>query len=262
MSDTVLTEMNDHVATVTLNRGEKLNALNTAMFEGLTEAAEQLRSTPGLRSVIIHGAGGNFCAGLDMSMFDTVSRNTPLTTRTHGITNLFQQVAWAWHELEVPVIAAIEGYCFGGGLQIACGADMRYIHPSSKLSIMEIKWGLVPDMAGSQLWNRFVKQDLLRELSFTGEVFSGETALNYGFATRLTPEPLELARKIAADIASKNPDAIRANKALINRQDHLEQDQGLLLESELQDKLLGKPNQIEAVTANMQKRAPVFAEPQ
>ena len=261
MSDAVLIDIDGHVATVTLNRGDKMNALNSAMFQGIADAARTLRENNAVRAVVIHGSGGNFCAGLDMSMFSTFSEGGKLAERSHGISNLFQEVAWAWHALPVPVIAAVEGYCFGGGLQIACGADMRYVHPGCKMSILEIKWGLIPDMAGTQLWKSFVRQDLLRELTYTGESFDGERAKEYGFATRVHEDPLELARNTAAVIAAKNPDAIRANKVLINQQDPLSPEQGLLLESELQDEIIGQANQKEAVMANLEKRAAQFADP-
>ncbi|MEM8492230.1 MAG: crotonase/enoyl-CoA hydratase family protein [Pseudomonadota bacterium] len=259
MSNPVCINIDDHVATVTLSRGNKMNALDKATFEGLVQAAQSLQQDPTVRAVVIHGSGENFCSGLDKSMFEMFSNGNKLADRTHGITNLFQQVAWAWHELKVPVIAAVEGYCIGGGLQIASGADMRYVHPDARMSIMEIKWGLIPDMAGTQLWRSFVKQDLLRELTYTGEVFDGTTASDYGFATRLTDTPLELAQKTARSIAEKSPDAIRASKVLLNQQDYLSFEQGLLLESELQDEIIGQPNQIEAVFANMDKRKPVFS---
>ena len=262
MNNAVKVEIEKGVALVTLNRSDKMNALNADMFNGIAEAADQIKSNAAVRAVVIHGSGDNFCAGLDMSMFGVFSGENDLIGRTHGISNLFQYVAWAWNEVPVPVIAAIEGYCFGGGLQIACGADMRYVHPKTKMSIMEIKWGLVPDMAGTQLWKNFVKQDLLRELTYTGEIFSGEKANEYGFATRLTDTPLQLAMETATLIASKNPEAIRANKVIINHQNDVTSAQGLMTESELQEAIINSPNQTEAVMANMEKREPNFSDPE
>ncbi len=257
MSDVLLYEVNDGIAIVTLNRPDKMNALSLELFNALIETGEAIKKDKSVRVVVLTGLGRAFCAGLDMElMMEGGSAN--LAERTHGICNVFQQAAWVWHEVEVPVIAAVHGTCFGGGLQLITGADMRYLHPQTKLSIMEMKWGIIPDMAGSQLWSAYVREDILRELTYTARVFDATEAMDYGFATRLTANPLDDAMATAQNIANKNPHAIRAAKRVISHQRNVDEATGMLEESVEQMKIMGTPNQIEAVMANMQKRAPIF----
>ena len=262
MSEVLTYTVEDGIAQVILNRPGKYNALSTQLFEALANTGEAIKKDNSVRVVVLSGSGGNFCAGLDMENFTSGVLNDSLQPRSHGLTNLFQHVAWVWHEIEVPVIAAIQGVCLGGGLQIVSGADMRYVHPESKLSIREIHWGLVPDMAGTQLWGHFVREDILRELTYTGRMFSGEEAGQFGFATRLCENPLEEALATAKEIAGKNPHAIRGCKRLINNQLSLSAEDGLLQESVEQDELIGSPNQLEAIMANFEKRSPNFADPE
>ena len=180
--------------------------------------------------------------------------------RTHGVANRAQYAVWGWRELPVPVIAAVHGVAFGGGFQLMLGADMRYIAPDTKLSIMEIKWGLVPDMAGTQLMRHLVREDIVRELTYTGRIFSGEEAGRIGFATRVTADPRAEALAVAREIAGKNPEAIRAAKRIYNDAVYQDAEAGLTAESVEQLKLIGSPNQVEAVMANLQKRDPAFAD--
>jgi enoyl-CoA hydratase/carnithine racemase len=188
---------------------------------------------------------------------DTVS----LTDRTHGNANLFQQVALQWRKLPVPVIAAVHGVCFGGGLQIAGGADLRVVHPGARLSIMELKWGIVPDMGGFALWRGLVREDVLRLLTYTTAEFTGEEALAHGFATLADPDPVERATAIAAQIATRSPTAIRSAKSLFNRSADLSLDEILSAESIEQQRLLGSRNQLEAVASQMERRAGSFVDP-
>jgi len=248
----------DHVADVRLTRPEKLNALDPAMFAALTDAIAQLEATSGLRAAVLSGEGRGFCAGLDMASMASGGSGMDLATRTHGLANDFQQVAWGWRTLPVPVIAAVHGVAFGGGLQIASGADIRIVAPDARLSAMEMKWGIVPDMAGYALWRGNVRDDVLRELIYTAREFGAEEALALGFVTRIAADPHAEAMALARAIAGRNPDAVRAAKRLAN----LEADVGtvLLAESREQAALLRSPNQIEAVMANMQKRAPSFTD--
>ncbi len=255
------------VAEVRLDRPEKLNALDPPMFEALVEAGEKLKRMSALRAVVMHGAGRGFCAGLDMQSFAAMAagRSTgalaDLAARTHGIANLAQAAALVWREVPVPVIAAVHGVAFGGGFQIALGCDVRYVAPDAKLAILEIKWGLVPDMAGIALMRELARADVIRELAFTGRQFTGVEAVAYGFATAFHADPLEAARKIAREIAEKSPDAVRALKRLLNPAADLDAARILLAESREQAKLIGAPNQIEAVRAGMERRAPRFADP-
>lgn len=263
MNDRVTVSMSDGVADVRLVRADKMNALDAAMFEALVDTADRLKSEKGLRAVVLSGEGRAFCAGLDMGRFAAMGEGKSdlrdLSQRTHGIANHSQQAVWGWRQLPVPVIAAIHGVAFGGGFQLALGADMRFLAPDARMSILEIKWGLVPDMAGTPILSRLVRDDILRDLAFTGRIFSAEEAMTYGLATRICDDPRTAALEAARDIAGKSPDAIRAIKRLLN---NLLPDPGpaLLAESVEQMKQIGSPNQKEAVRANIEKRAPKFVD--
>ncbi|MCK0098612.1 crotonase/enoyl-CoA hydratase family protein [Qipengyuania sp. S6317L1] len=250
----------DGIAHVRFVRAEKMNALDPDMFDAMIEAAQTLSTTKGVRVVVLSGEGRAFCAGIDLSNFTNSSGDTSRTleTRTHGNTNTFQEVAYQWRRLGVPVIAAVHGVCFGGGLQIASGADIRIVHPETRMAVMEMKWGLVPDMAGYALWRGLVRDDVLRELVYTNREFSGAEAQSLGFATYVEEEPLARAMEIAAVIAGKNPDAIRASKRLHAAMHEHTADEILMLESVEQDKISRSKNQIEAVMSSMQKRPGVF----
>jgi enoyl-CoA hydratase/carnithine racemase len=265
MNDRVAVSISDGVADVRLVRAEKMNALDPAMFRALSEAGERLKSEAGVRAVVLSGEGRAFCAGLDMASFAAMDAKEAgamrdLPARTHGIANLFQHVAWVWREVPVPVVAAVHGVAFGGGFQIMLGADMRYVATDTRLSIMEIKWGLVPDMAGTQLMRHIAREDIVRELTYTGRIFSGAEALQYGFATRLCEDPRCDALETAREIAAMSPHAIRAAKRLLNAAPFTEAADGLIAESVEQQVLIGSPNQLEVVQANTGKRAPRFTD--
>ena len=263
MRDRISLTVSDGVADVRLDRPGKMNAIDSAMFAALDEAGRHLATLPGLRAVVLSGVGKGFCAGLDMANFadmagDGSSLADTLHVRTHGVANLAQHVCTLWRNLPVPVIAAVHGLAFGGGLQIMLGADVRIVTPDVRLSIMEIKWGLVPDMAGFVLTRGLIREDHLRELTFTGRQVNGEEAVRLGLATQVSATPLEDALAMARQIASSNPDAIRAAKRLFNLAPKADDGAILLLESLEQQKLISSPNQVEAVKANMEKRAPAF----
>lgn len=250
----------DGIADVRLTRPDKMNALDPAMFAGVADAIERLGGMAGLRAVVLSGEGRAFCAGLDMASMAGGGSGLDLNTRSHGDANLFQQVAWGWRTLPVPVIAAVHGIAFGGGFQILSGADIRILAPGTRCAIMEMKWGIVPDMAGFALWRTMVRDDVLRELSYTAREFSAEEALALGFATCLSDDPHAAAMALAREIAGRNPHAIRAAKRLANLAAEAEAPAILAAESAEQAQLLQSPNQIEAVMANMQKRPPNFAD--
>lgn len=263
MSDRIeWTRHPDGVVELQLARADKMNALDPAMFDALIEASEALRHDAAVRAVVIAGRGKAFCAGLDMQSFDGMAQGigADLIARTHGIANRPQQVAHAWRQVPVPVIAAVHGVAFGGGLQVALGADMRIVAPDARLSVMEIKWGLVPDMAGMLLMRELARTDVVRELTYTGRIFSGEEALRIGFATRLSADPLADALALAHEIAGKSPDAIRAGKRLLNAAMASGAAELLMAESVEQQALIGSANQTEAVRANMERRAPRFGD--
>ena len=207
----------------------------------------------GLRAVVLSGEGRAFCAGLDLSNFSRQpAEDEPgLTERTYGNANRPQQVAMQWRKLPVPVIAAVHGVCFGGGLQIASGADIRICHPTTRMAIMEMKWGLVPDMGGYALWRGLVRDDVLRELVYTHREFDGEAAVRHGFATHVSADPLADALALARQIAGSSPTAIRSAKQLANRTPDMDVDAVLMAESIAQHELMYSRNQIEAVRAGV-----------
>ncbi len=268
MKDRVSIDLKDGVADVRLIRADKMNALDEAMFDALVEAGDRLMKMKGLRAIVLSGEGRAFCAGLDMGRFEAMKTQgaalagmRDLRARTHGPANKPQWAAWVWRELPVPVIAAVHGVALGGGFQLALGADMRYATSDCKMSILEIRWGLVPDVAGTQIMRHLAREDIVRELTYTGRIFTGEEAFQYGFVTRVTADPYAAAMETAREIAAKNPHAIRAAKRLLNLAVVTDVQTGLEAESVEQFALIGSPNQIEAVKAQMEKRAPNFAEP-
>jgi enoyl-CoA hydratase/carnithine racemase len=259
----VRVEVSDNVATVTLSRPEKHNALDLAMFDGIIAAADEVRATPGVRAVVLHGEGPSFCSGLDLVsiMSEPGALDDGDSALTGPVPNRFQRVAYDWVTLPVPVIAAIHGACLGGGLQIALGADIRIATPDARMSVMEGKWGLVPDMSITRTLPRLVRIDVAKELTFTARVFDGEEALRLGVVTRLAEDPLAAASEFASEIASKSPDAVRAAKRLFDESWTGTAEETLRLEASLQRKLIGSPNQLAAVTAGMTKQPPEFTDP-
>jgi enoyl-CoA hydratase/carnithine racemase len=272
MQDRIRVTMHDGVADVRLSRPDKMNALDQAMFDALVETGRGLIAQPGLRAVVISGEGRAFCAGLDMGRFEKMAapaaaedvrkaNDLRLGPRSHGIANGAQYAVMVWQDVPVPVIAAVHGVAFGGGFQVALGADLRFVAPDTKMSVMEIKWGLVPDMAGVALMRNLARADVVRELTYSGRVFSGAEALSLGFATRVCDDPYQEAMAFARDVAAKSPDAIRADKRLLRLAESADAATILQAESTEQVAMLGSPNQVEAVAANLQKRAPRFVDP-
>jgi enoyl-CoA hydratase/carnithine racemase len=257
-------EVVDHVATVTLTRPDKHNALDRAMFEGIAAAAAEIGSLPGVRAVVLHGEGPSFCSGLDVASiladgpdgFEFLDhRSGPRSA------NLAQRVATDWLDLPMPVIAAVHGNCFGGGLQIALGADIRIAAPDARLSVMEARWGLVPDMGITQSLPRLVGLDVAKELTFTARRVSGEEAAALGLVTRCADDPLAAAQELAAEIAAKSPDAVRAAKQLYETTWPAPSAGALELETELQRGLMGSPNQLESVRSGFAKEPGNFTDP-
>lgn len=271
MSDRVAVSIENGVADVRLNRPEKMNALDPGMFRALVTTGKALAADPSVRAVVLSGEGRAFCAGLDFGSFAQMSqgpaggngeegKTETLFDDGVGAANFAQSAAWVWHEIPVPVIAAIHGVALGGGLQVALGADIRLVAPDAKLSVLEIKWGLVPDMAGPQRLRHLVREDLAKELTFTGRMVGGAEAVAIGLATRVEEDPRAAALAMAAEIAGKSPHAIRSAKRLLNEVPRVGEGEGLQLEEKLQRALIRSPNQVEAVKANFEKRAPVFAD--
>lgn len=268
MSDLISITMDGGVADVRLTRPDKMNALSDGMFKALIETGDALKADTSVRAVVLSGTGRAFCAGLDLGNFAGMAgggqhkvAGATLEERSHGISNGPQHAVMVWRQIPVPVIAAVHGVAFGGGFQLCLGADIRYVAPDTKLSIMEAKWGLVPDMAGMVLLRGLLRDDVMRELIYTGRIFSGEEAKGLGIATKVCTDPLAEALALAREIAGKSPDAVRAAKRLCNQAGALDDAALLLAESIEQAALIGSPNQIEAVMANLEKRPPRFADP-
>ena len=263
MTSRVTFSIVDHVARVTLNRPDKHNAIDYQMFAELADVGQELAKDQSVRAVILHGAGEHFCAGIDISVFqqqEPVATAEAMAPCEDSPANLFQRAAYVWREIPVPVICAIHGAAYGGGLQIALGADLRFAAPDARLSIMEIKWGLIPDMAISTTLRGIVPVDIAKSLAWSGKVIAGDDALRLGLVTEIHNDPLQAADEMARSIANKSPDAIRAVKQLINESWALSEAAALQLEARLQMSLLGQQNQIEAAKANMEGRPPEFSD--
>ncbi len=267
MTDRVtMTMLEDGIADVRMNRPDKMNALDPAQWEALVAAIDALKATPGLRVVVLSGEGRAFCAGLDLSSMSgdreagVSSAGGSLSDRTKGIANNAQYVAWGWRELPVPVIAAVHGVAFGAGSQIMAGADIRFVHPETRIAIMEMKWGLVPDVGGMPLWRTQVADDVLREMIYTNRQFDGHEAKAMGFATHVSDDPLADAMELARVIANKNPHAMRGAKRLCNMMADATDAELLQAESDEQVMVIRKPNQMEAVMAEMGRRKPAFVD--
>lgn len=264
MTEPVSIDIRDHVAEVALARPEKRNAVNLAMFEALSATATRIAADTSVRAVVLRGEGEHFCAGIDTSVFtnsspdELVARMQPLDGTA---ANLFQHAAYAWRELPVPVVAALDGAVFGAGLQIAMGADVRIASPRTRCSVMEIRWGIIPDMALTATMRDVVRVDRLRELTYTGRIVEADEAVAIGLVTEIRDEPLAAARELAATIAAQSPDALRGAKRLLNTAFDLPEAEALKLEADLQLRILGQPNQREAALANAEKRKPRFADP-
>jgi enoyl-CoA hydratase/carnithine racemase len=221
VSDRVTVDVAGGIGDVRLNRPDKHNALDGDMFEALAAAGERLKAEPALRAVVLSGEGKSFCAGLDLSLLTQLDapdlRVNPGALQPGGLTHLGQQVAWVWQEVPVPVIAAVHGHALGGGLQIALGADIRIVHPDAQLSVREVQWGLVPDMAGTLFLSRLVRPDVAKELTLTARIIDGREAAALGLATRLSDDPRGDAFALAAEIAARSATAVGAVKRLFNR---------------------------------------------
>jgi len=264
MTESLHVTIDSNVAIVRLNRPDKNNAIDLEMFEAFIATGQSLSANRKVRAVVLHGAGDNFCAGIDLSAFQGSGigaagqgRMDPLDG---SLANFFQSAAYVWRDMPVPVIAAIRGFAFGGGLQIALGADIRYAAADARFSIMEVKWGLIPDMGISQTALHVVAADKLKELAFTGRVIDGNEAASLGVITAIKDDPLHSALEIAEQIAGRSPDAIRATKVLINESWQINPAESLRREAELQIKVMRGKNQKEAVAANFEKRAPDFCD--
>ena len=269
MNDRIRCTITDGVADVRLTRPDKMNALDDAMFNALIETGDRLCSEPGVRAVVLSGEGRAFCAGLDMGRFQgmatpeggkQLSNEMRLKPRSHGLSNRPQHAVMVWQHIPVPVIAAVHGVALGGGFQVALGADIRLVTADVKMAVLEIKWGLVPDMAGVLLMRNLARADVIREVTYSGRIFSGTEAVAMGFATRVCEDPYAEALALAREIAQRNPQAIRANKRLLKLAESGTPAEILQAESDEQVLVMGTPNQVEAVKASLEKRLARFVD--
>jgi enoyl-CoA hydratase/carnithine racemase len=274
MSDRVSITIADGIADVKLTRADKRNALDGEMFLAIADAGERLKTEPGVRVVVLSGEGSSFCAGLDFGSFQQMAGGGDVGVSEGGdrdgnpgrieadrITHLGQQVAWVWQEVPVPVIAAVHGHALGGGIQIALGADIRIVHPDTQMSVREVHWGLVPDMTGTLMMHGLVRPDIAKDLVFTARVVTGREAGEIGLATRVSDTPYEDAMAMAREIADRSPDAVRGAKALLNRLANAGAAEQFAEERRVIGSLIGRPNQIEAVMSNFEKRPAAFTDP-
>lgn len=264
MADRINITIDEHVAIVTLNRPDKHNAVDIPMFEALSAAGTKLASDTRIRAIVLEGAGPSFCAGIDTGIFrpggDAIAGDR-MAAGEETPANFFQRAAYVWREIPVPVLCAMHGTVFGAGLQIALGADIRFCSPDCRLSIMEISWGIIPDMAISTVLPRLLPLDRIKELAWSGRVLTGAEAHEFGLVTVLHAAPGEAAREAARAMAGRSPEAIRAIKRLFDTAAELPVAEALALEARLQASLLGQPNQLEAVMAKLENRAPKFRDP-
>ena len=264
--DRVTISIEDGIADVRMNRADKRNALDNAMFTSLASAGDYLKTLPDLRAGVLSGDGASFCAGLDFGSFQAMAQGSSgqggsvnAGAMSDGrITHLAQQVCWVWQEVPVPVIAAVHGHALGGGMQIALGADIRIVHPDTQLSVREVHWGLIPDMTGTLMLSRLVRPDIVKDLVFSARVFSGAEGFELGVVTRLSKTPQADAMDLAQEIAGRSPDAVRGAKKLINLMANDGAAQQFAAEREVIGKLIGGANQVEAVMSHFEKRPPKF----
>lgn len=279
MAPRVTISVTDGIADVRLNRPDKLNAVDTPMVDGILRAGEALASDPSVRVVVLSGEGRGFCAGLDSGSLGALAGGGMpevepefagayerlaavmgrIEDRMDGrITNAYQEIAYLWAELPVPVLAACRGPVFGAGLQIALGADIRFTAPDAKWAVLETRWGLLPDMTGISQLVRLVGLDVAKELAFTGRMVPGDEAVSLGIATHVAEDPHGAAMALAAELTTKNPHALRGIKALCNAAASRTLAESFAEESRLMGGLLGSPNQVEATMAYLEKRKPDF----
>ena len=258
MNDRVTTAIADGIADVRLSRPDKMNALDLAMFEGIGAAIDALAERRDVRCVVLSGEGRAFCAGLDMATMAAGGTGLSAKGRNAAGAILPQHVTWGWRTLPMPVIAAVHGVAFGGGFQIMSGADIRVAAPGTRFAIRELHWGIVPDMAGFPIWRGLVRDDVLRELVYTAREFDADEALAHGFVTRIDADPYAAAMALARHIAARNPHAIRGAKRLLGQAHDADPRAMLAAETAEQMLVIGKPNMMEAVRANAERRAPIF----
>lgn len=256
MNDRVRIEVQGSLATVTLNRGDKHNGMDLPMLEAVRAAAARLRKDRRVRAVVLRGDGPSFCAGLDFKSVFSSKRAAVqgFAALWSPIRNRFQDWSMAWRDVPAPVIACIHGNCFGAGIQLALGADLRIATPDAKLSVMEAKWGLIPDMGGAALLRELVPIDVAKELAMSGRILGGAEAHELGLVTHLAADPVDAAHRLAGEFETRSPDAVAAAKFLMQEAFGAGESGALAAERRWQRRLLGSRNQRIAVARNLEKK--------
>lgn len=268
MSETITVRCENNIADVRLNRPEKRNAITGEMLEALRNTALRIAGDTSVYAVVLSGEGGHFSAGIDTEYMlqmqsgelssDSDSVEETVSVLTESGANAAQQAAWAWHELPQPVIAAVDGCVMGVGVDIALAADFRIVHPQARISMMQVKWGLLSDMSATQTISRLVPLDIAKLLILTGREISGEQAVNFGMGTLLSENTHAEAMSLAQELARNNPEAVQKGKALLNYVRTASVAEGLKAEGDTMASLLGTENQVEAVTARFENRPAKF----
>jgi enoyl-CoA hydratase/carnithine racemase len=258
MTDRVKLEIADGIAYATLSRPDKLNSLDLPMFDSLASTPGRIAKDRSVRAVILQGEGNAFCSGLDFASVgkDQIGQIRAFAKLPVQTTNLFQKACWAWRGLPVPVLAVVRGHCYGGGLQLALAADFRFTTPDCQFSIMEGKWGLIPDMTGSVTLRELLPMDVAKRLTMTAEVFDGTRAKELGLVTEVTADPLQPAEALAAEIATRSPDSVAATKRLFHDTWTSSPRSAFWTESQLQVRLLLGKNHKIARAAGKAKEVP------
>ncbi len=252
------------VATVALNRPEKHNGVDWPMLKAVKKVQQQLAKHNTLRAVVLKGAGPSFCAGLDMKsvMADPKTAAVMYAHLWMPTRNIYQSWSMGWRDLGVPVIAQIHGNCFGAGIQLALGADIRVCAPDAQLSILEAKWGLIPDMGGGALLRELLPLDVAKELTMTGRMLDGEQARSLGLVTHVSADPAAHVDALVREILTRSPDSVAAGKFMMQRIWGIDENAHLTQERRWQRRLLGFKNQRISVLKNSKSPAVPFAKRQ
>ncbi|KHL11082.1 enoyl-CoA hydratase/carnithine racemase [Mumia flava] len=261
MSDPrVLLDIDGPIASVRLNRPDKLNGVDLALLHELIAVSRTIRADRSVRAVLLSGEGRSFSAGLDFGsvMSDRTRMWRGFVPNPLSGQNLFQHACWTWRELPVPVVAVVRGHCYGAGLQLALAADFRFTTPDAKWSVLEAKWGLVPDMSGTASLRELVGGDVARRLAMTGEVIDGTTAHGYGLATGVADDPAVPARDLVDAILTRSPDSVAATKSLLNRTRHARVRTAFAIERRLQLAMFRAKNTAAAQKAGAKGETPAF----
>jgi enoyl-CoA hydratase/carnithine racemase len=260
----VLVDIDGPIAHVTLNRPDKLNGIDLETIDELIAAAESLRHDRAVRAVVLRGDGRSFCAGLDFGAVfgaGTVQGKVRIARSFFAgprLVNRFQRVTQIWRELPVPVVAVVQGHCYGAGLQLAAGADFRFTTPDAAWSVLEAKWGLVPDMAGTVPFSELMSADDVMRLAMTGETVSGTRAVELGLATEASDDPLAAALALIDQILQRSPDAVAATKRLVYATRRGSERRAYRLERTLQSAMFRARNTAVARKAGLARQQPEF----